>query len=178
MRLSIILIFLLSISFVSAATEEITLLEDQSFEFNGKNITLMSIGEDNKALFCVNGVKYVGEEDYEVTRDSFEIDVINVRNDNVEIKFRVTCSGDCVCDDECDNSVCYGTSEEPIDLPENGEDSEDGDNVEVLPPNEPEISEINQEIEDSFFTTYSIIFFVLILLLIILVLVFFIRKKR
>ncbi|MCD4666568.1 hypothetical protein K8R47_02045 [archaeon] len=180
MRLSIILIFLLGISFVSAATQEITLFEDQSFEFRGKNITLMTIGEDNKALFCVNGVRYVGEEDFEITRNSFEIDVTNVRSNNVEISFRVTCDGqECICTDECDNSACYGISEEPLELPDNEEESEDVGDIEILPLNEPEISEINQEIkENGFFTIYSIIFFALILILIVLVLVFFIKKKE
>lgn len=101
----IILCFLLFFS-VLVSADQFTFLAGKSYEIDGRNITLVKFDpSEDKALFCVNGKKWIIEEDDSKTLNDVFIDVFSIKSDRVLADIDYRCK-DCVCDESCDNSVC------------------------------------------------------------------------
>lgn len=116
MKAVLILLLLLSIGIVYA--KDVNLGPGKSYEIDGKNITLIRHdSRNNNAIFCVNGIKHIIEEDKTRTINEVFIEVKRITKDSVEIDVKYKCK-DCVCDQTCDNSICFdGDEEEQVEAP-------------------------------------------------------------
>lgn len=113
MKKEIILVLLLFSSLVSA--DQYTFLDGMSHEIDGKNITLIKFDPlEDKSLFCVNGKRWIIEEDDSKTLNDVYIDVLRIKSDRVDTDIEYRCKN-CVCDETCDNSVCFDIEEEVME---------------------------------------------------------------
>lgn len=109
MRIAIVLGLVLMASLVHAA--DITFIAGKSYTIDDKNITLVRFDRSiDKALFCVNGVKSIIDEDKTREVNGIFIRVKDVKLDRVIADIDYSCRG-CVCDKNCDNSVCFKESQ-------------------------------------------------------------------
>ena len=80
MKKWILFILLVSIGVVSA--KAITLAPEKSYEFNGKNITLLRQDDrNNNAVFCVNGIRQIIEEDKTKIINEVSIELKTIKKD-------------------------------------------------------------------------------------------------
>ena len=115
MKYVIIIVFLVSLFSVSALTKETVLVPNQSFNFSDKNVTLIAIGEDN-IVVCVNNKKGI-LEDGEFLND-VEFQINNIQINYVELTLKTGCDN-CVCDENCNNNLCFASVIEEEVLEEN-----------------------------------------------------------
>ncbi len=110
MKTWILIIFpLILVSAVHAEVERVTLFNEQSFLFDGKNVTLVDSSEDS-VIICVNGQKDIVSEGK--TINGVLIDLVESNEGNARLKLDYDCQDDCRCDgDECNNNACFITRE-------------------------------------------------------------------
>jgi len=116
----VIIIFLLSIFITTAKTEKITLKAGESYELEGKNISLVRSSEDYM-IVCINGNKQIIKEDQ--WNSDVYFDLINLDRNEVTIKINTNCKENCFCDETCDNSKCLGEDKEEIIQEGNSEET-------------------------------------------------------
>ncbi len=91
------------IPLVNADTATDTLLLGESVQILDRNITLVSIGDD-RALFCVNNVRKIVDDQRVI--NEVEIDIKELKGESAKFDLQYTCTGDCICDDDCKNDRC------------------------------------------------------------------------
>ena len=97
------LILLTAIS-VYAEVERVTLFNEQSFLFDGKNVTLVDSSEDS-VIVCVNGQKDIVSEGK--TINGMLVELVDGNEGDARLKLDYDCQDDCSCDgDECNNNAC------------------------------------------------------------------------
>ena len=172
MKYVLILVFLVSLLCVSALTEETVLFNGESFSFSDKNVTLIAIGEDD-IVVCVNNEKGIVDDGESFNRVEFNIDKIH--DDYVELKLKTDCS-DCVCDESCSNSLCFG--EEDLGAVEENVTDEVEDVIDVNGQESLDVGDegviVGEEKKINPFIYVSLFLFLLLML----ILVIFLLKKR
>jgi len=99
-------VFFLSLLLVSAV-EEVSFVPGKSFQVYDKNITLIKIDDKYRvAVFCVNGVKGIVEEDVVKVINDVKIDVIDIEKATVSTELDYMCKRECECKINCDNTHC------------------------------------------------------------------------
>lgn len=167
----IILIIMLG---VEGSPKKFDLGPGQDLLIEDRNITLLAINDNEKsAIFCVNGVKnIVDEDDFNIINDVW-IEIIRIENGIVSLQADYTCK-DCMCDENCDNSICFveepeeiqGPSEELVEeIPENNVINVETGDLE------------NVYIEPAGIGRSGIIFALLIIIILILALIVLWRKN-
>src|SRR3989344_1604497 len=98
-----VLIFLV-ILLPLASAAKISLLINQSYTKDGRNITLLDINKD-KILVCVNNEKGIVSKDKLETVNDVSIDIKNIYTDRIRAELKVYCT-DCKCNSDCNNTLC------------------------------------------------------------------------
>ncbi len=125
----ILLLILLS-SLASATTETIDLKVGDSFLIRDKNITLINADDDDeKIVVCVNNIKSIVNIDENKWVNNVYFDIKNVDKNIARIKIERDCKN-CICDNSCNNDLCFDKES----LNENLETKEEikEDNKEIL----------------------------------------------
>ncbi len=115
MKKWILLLFLLIlIGFVSADTAKVTLELGQSYEFAGKNVTVLRFSDtEGKAILCINNYRYIfGEHNPDII-DNLRVEITRIRLKNIDLNLRTIKVSNVECTDACNNDLC-GKSEEPV----------------------------------------------------------------
>ena len=170
----ILLISLIIVLSIEGASKKFDLGPGQDFLIEDRNITLLAINDNEKsAIFCVNGVKnIVDEDDFNIINDVW-IEIIRIENGIVSLQADYTCK-DCVCGENCDNSICF--VEEPEEIQEQPEETEEENfEDEVIPINTEELE--NVYVEPIGIGRGGIIFASLIVIILILALIVLWRKN-
>ncbi len=110
-KLKLLLTFLLLINtfYAYADTERVTLFNEQSFLFDGKNVTLVDSSEDS-VIICVNRQKDIVSGGK--TINGVLIELLDSNEGDARLKLDYDCQDDCRCDgDECNNNACFITRE-------------------------------------------------------------------
>ncbi len=101
-----ILVFILVIVSISEAVMDVELSRGESYEFQGKNITILNLNEkDDKAIICVNNVKTIISDNKEKTINPIVIDLKYVKDGVARLRLDGNCRR-CVCDESCSNDLC------------------------------------------------------------------------
>jgi len=109
----IILILIIFSIFVSA--KEATFTPKSSFVIDNKNITLIRFDTAyGNALFCVNGIKDIIKEDESKNINEVFIDIFDIGANEVITDIVYKCR-DCICEEDCDNSICFREKEKIIE---------------------------------------------------------------
>lgn len=170
----IVIILLFSLVLVSAKTEKITLNAGESYELEGKRVSLVRSTEDFM-IVCINGDKQIIKKDE--WNNGVYFDLINLERDQVTIKIKVDCKEDCDCDESCDNSECLGIEPEEVEEQET-EESNQETTEEPIPAPTGEAIRLPQTVSKPTFTTTMIIVTVILILLIVFLGSLLLRRKR
>ena len=170
----ILLISLIFVLSIEGASKKFDLRPGQDFLIEDKNITLIAINDNEKgAIFCVNGIKnIVDEDDFNIIND-VRIEILRIENGIVSLQADYTCK-DCVCDESCDNSICF--VEEPEEVQEQPDEiKEETSENDVIPINTEDLENIY--VESAGIGRGGIIFASLIVIILILALIVLWRKN-
>lgn len=169
MRWGVFVFLVLFASFVSAEIIDVDLSRWESFEFQGKNITILNLNEDDdKAIICVNNVKTIVSDEKEKNIEHVSIDLRHVNNGVASLRLDGTCRK-CECDENCANELCGISSDS-----QTTEVEEKSENGEVVEEKEQHISLTGEHIEESDFMLLTSF---LIIVVVILGIIVFIKKS-
>jgi len=171
-----IVLFLLMISFVFALTTDIELRKFESYEFKGKNITLLNLNaDDDKVIVCVNNFKTIVSD--RKTVNGLVVDLKNIKDDVVSFELENGCRENCICDDSCDNNRC-GIIRKVQDKSGVGSDSEKNNENNDVVTGSTVKTDLYSKKEDSVSEVKNINFFTFILIDIVVILGILVLLKR
>ena len=167
------LLLICLIGVVEGASIEKTLIVGESFEFQGKNITLMAVSLDkDKAFLCVNGESKIIYPDDEFMDIDFKLR--KIRPDYVEMRVIVDCDN-CKCGEECSNQKCLGlANEENITGNLSNVNGNVNNNANLTNKTN---GNLNEKIESNFNWLYYFSF-ALILIVVVLLIIVLVKKKN
>lgn len=110
MKTWILIIFpLILVSAAYADVERVTLFNEQSFLFDGKNVTLINSNDDS-IIVCVNREKTIISN--EKTVNGVIVERTDSNEGSAKLRLDFECRDDCSCDgNECNNNACFITRE-------------------------------------------------------------------
>ena len=160
-KLPIFIVFLIIMSsLVNAKTVQEDIYENSNLEVPGYNISLLSVGNDQKSIVvCVNNDKQIIDKRERKIFEKLRIEPLRIYRDYATVEITYSCQS-CTCNESCSNSLCFKDSPDKINETEK----------------EPEIEENNQVEQKGDIKIISILLFILVLKLLMILL--FRKKKR
>jgi len=166
MKRAVLVLILLS-AFVNAASLDIELGKGVSYEFQGKNITVLNFNEkDDKVVLCINNVKTIMSRGNNKVIDNLNINLRGVNNGVAKFRLDGSCRN-CECDENCNNKLCVVSSSDTITSTDE-ETSIEENNEEIY------LNAKNEPIEESDFMLLSS---VLIIAVVILGVIVFVKRS-
>src|SRR3989344_262070 len=162
-KLMIALIVLILIGAVNAKTIEKEVYEKGSVNVPGYNITILTIGGNQKSLAsCINNEKYIINRKSSKILENLKVEVLNIYGDYARLKITYTCE-ECICDESCSNNMCFS---------QKAEEQKDG-----VPDEKTNLTAVNNNNsrQDNMVIISLILFMIVMILVMILLLA---RKKK
>ncbi len=158
-KLSVFIVFLIIISNLALAkTIEEDVFDDQSIQVPGYNITLLTIGSNEKSIVaCINNEKYIINKDSRKEFENLKVEPTRIYEDYARLRITYSCE-ECVCNESCSNSLCFKEEEDTIE--------------EIINENEEKDNNIEKK-ED--IKSASILLFLIVLILLALLVI---KRKR
>ena len=104
-----------------AATEFVSLDQNESFLIKDKNITLLGISDDEKSvLVCVNNEKAILSSDKTLNKVGLSLRKANETSARLKISYKCP---NCVCSSDCSNDLCSSKAASEITANEEGNES-------------------------------------------------------
>ncbi|MBS3141194.1 hypothetical protein J4405_03560 [Candidatus Woesearchaeota archaeon] len=169
MKIQLILMSLLLLGIVNGASIEKTMVVGDTFEFQGKNITLIGISIDkDKVSICVNGEQKIIYPDDEFQGVDFKLR--KIKEAYVELRALVDCNN-CKCTgNECSNEKCFGLISEfnnTLNQDNNLNNNQGQSNQTINTNNTGNLNEV-KSISWIYYVSFSLILIVIVLLIFVL----------